>query len=103
MRALLTPEIARGLGVVLFKPGRELMSLFAQGRVLVEVQPENMARLPSGRVPDVRQPLAEDEALIPFFTDERVINAAGGLAGLEYWLKRNVKACQYPHSEYHHS
>ncbi|ELP6230894.1 DUF968 domain-containing protein [Salmonella enterica] len=102
MRALLTPEIARGLGVVLFKPGRDLLGLFSQGRVLVEVQPESMARLPSGRVPDVRQPLAEDEALIPFFTDERVINAAGGLAGLEHWLKRNVKACQYPHSEYHH-
>ncbi|MDJ7445105.1 hypothetical protein LEH14_28065, partial [Salmonella enterica] len=98
MRALLTPEIARGLGVVLFKPGRELISLFAQGRVLVEVEPESMARLPSGRVPDVRQPLAEDKALIPFFTDERVINAAGGLAGLEHWLQRNVKACQYPHS-----
>lgn len=103
MRALLTPEIARGLGVVLFKPGRELMSLFAQGRVLVEVEPESMARLPSGRVPDVRQPLAEDKALIQFFTDERVINAAGGLAGLEHWLQRNMKACQYPHSEYHHS
>lgn len=102
MRALLKPDIARALGVVLLKPGSELMSLFSQGRVLVEAEPQSMARFPSGRVPDARQPLAEDKSLLPFFTDERVINAAGGLSGLESWLERNVKGCQYPHSDYHH-
>ncbi|NEG58211.1 DUF968 domain-containing protein [Pantoea agglomerans] len=102
MRALLTPEVVPRLGVVLLKPGKELMRLFSAGRVLVESEPENMARLSTGRVPDARQPLAEDEALIPFFTDDRVIRAAGGLAGLECWLERNACACQYPHSDYHH-
>lgn len=61
-----------------------------------------LARLSTGRVPDARQPLAEDEALIPFFTDDRVIRAAGGLPGLEHWLERNACECQYPHSDYHH-
>jgi hypothetical protein len=40
VRALLTPEIVPRLGVVLFKPGRELMPLFTGGRVLIERQPE---------------------------------------------------------------
>ncbi|MBJ8809850.1 DUF968 domain-containing protein [Citrobacter koseri] len=102
MRALLTPEVVPRLGVVLFKPGRELMSLFSGGRVLVAAEPKNMTRLPSGRVPDARQPLADDQSLVSFFTDDRVIRAAGGLSGLEYWLLRRVKECQYPHSGYHH-
>lgn len=103
MRALLTPEIVPRLGVVLFKPGRDLMHLFSAGRVLVEAEPQNMARLPSGRVPDARQPLAEDSSLHVFFSDERVIRAAGGLPALERWLFLRLKRCQYPHSEYHHN
>lgn len=35
MRALLTPEIAPRMGIVLFRPGSELMPLFMQGRVLL--------------------------------------------------------------------
>lgn len=102
MRALFTPEVVPRLGVVLLKPGKELMRLFAGGRVLVEEVPESMSRLPSGRVPDARQPLASDRMLDKFFTDERVINVAGGISALEAWLERNVKACQYPYSDYHH-
>lgn len=102
MRLLLRPEIARLMGVVLLKPGNELMSVFAQGRVLVEEAPSNMAHLPSGRIPDARQPLASDSTLNKFFTDERVINAAGGIPALDGWLERNVTDCQYPYSDYHH-
>ncbi|MCP5592236.1 hypothetical protein NL301_27830, partial [Klebsiella pneumoniae] len=58
LRGLLTPEIVPRLGVVLFKPGKELMSLFAQGRVLITPQPEYMAGFPTGKVPDARQPLS---------------------------------------------
>lgn len=96
MRGLFTAETVPRLGLVLLKPGSELMSLFQQGRVLVEPQPKSMAGIPSGLVPDARQPLAEDKSLEEFFTDERVIRAAGGLTALESWLERNVKECQYP-------
>ncbi|MDO2187302.1 hypothetical protein Q2434_24400, partial [Escherichia coli] len=41
-----------------------------------------MRILPSGVVPAVRQPLAEDKSLLPFFSDERVIRAAGGAGAL---------------------
>lgn len=103
MRALLKPVIARELGVVLLKPGSELMPMFISGRVLVESQPASMASFETGRVPDLRQPLAANPALRPFFLHEKVITAAGGLAGLEYWLLRHGGGtCQYLHSDYHY-
>lgn len=102
MRGLFTAETVPRLGLVLLKPGSDLMSLFQQGRVLVEPQPKSMAGLPSGLVPDARQPLAEDKSLEEFFTGERVIRAAGGLSALDSWLERHVKECQYPHADYHH-
>ncbi len=103
MRALLTPEIVPRLGVVLLKPGSELFSLFTGGRVLIERQPEHMADIPTGRIPDARQPLIEDKSLEAFFSDERVIRAAGGISALEDWLLRRFKKCQYPHGDYHHN
>lgn len=102
MRAILTAEIVRTMGIVLLKPGRELMTLFSHGRILVESVPQNMASLAPGRIPDARQPLANDPEIAGFFIDERVIRAAGGISGLEYWLENRHRECQYPHSEYHH-
>ncbi|EOJ4708094.1 hypothetical protein ACKKLV_005828, partial [Escherichia coli] len=85
------------LGMVLLKPGRESMSAFHNGRILVEPEPKNMRGLPSGVVPAVRQSLAEDKTLLPFFSNERVIRAAGGAGALSDWLLRHVKSCQWPH------
>ncbi|ENA05537.1 hypothetical protein ECP03052607_1163 [Escherichia coli P0305260.7] len=79
------------------------MQVFRSGRVLVEPEPKSMRGLPSGVVPAVRQPLAEDKSLLPFFSDERVIRAAGGAGALSDWLLRHVKSCQWPHGDYHHS
>lgn len=47
MRALLTPEIAPRMGIVLFRPGSELMPLFMQGRVLLEPEPEHYSSFAS--------------------------------------------------------
>ncbi len=69
----------------------------------MEPEPKSMRGLPSGVVPAVRQPLAEDKSLLPFFSDERVIRAAGGAGALSDWLLRHVKSCQWPHGDYHHS
>ncbi|EOV7422955.1 TPA: DUF968 domain-containing protein [Escherichia coli] len=103
MRVLLRPVLVPELGMVLLKPGRESMSAFHNGRILVEPEPKNMRGLPSGVVPAVRQPLAEDKTLLPFFSNERVICAAGGAGALSDWLLRHVKSCQWPHGDYHHS
>lgn len=102
MRAILTPEIAPRLGLALFRPGTDVMALFHQGRVLIEVVPEHLQHLPSGIVPAASQPLSADKALLAFFTNERVIQAAGGLSTLKASLLREGD-CQYPHSEYHHT
>ncbi|EPD6706001.1 DUF968 domain-containing protein [Cronobacter sakazakii] len=102
MRALLTPEIARGMGIVLLRPGADLMPIFTSGRVLVELPPASMAHLTTGALPPARQPLAEDTALAGFFSHEDVIRVAGGVPSLERWLMNNEGGCQYPHSDYHH-
>ncbi|MEL2928816.1 DUF968 domain-containing protein [Escherichia coli] len=103
MRVLLRPVLVPELGLVIVKPGRESMPVFHNTRVLVEPEPKSMRNLPSGVVPAVRQPLAEDKSLLPFFSDERVIRAAGGAGALSDWLLRHVKSCQWPHGDYHHS
>ena len=51
-----------------------------------------MAQLPSGRIPMHGNRYWSDPSLHTFFTDERVITAAGGMAGLEYWLRQRVKS-----------
>ncbi|EJD7698708.1 DUF968 domain-containing protein, partial [Escherichia coli] len=103
MRVLLRPVPVPELGLVVLKPGRESMQVFHNPRVLVEPEPKSMRGLPSGVVPAVRQPLAEDKSLLPFFSDERVIRAAGGAGALSDWLLRHIKSCQWPHGDYHHS
>lgn len=84
------------------KPGSELMPLFGAGRVLVEIPPASMKKIPSGRLPDARQPLRDDIGIRPFFMKKAVITAAGGVSALESWLRRQVKNCQWTHSDYHH-
>lgn len=103
MRVLLRPVLVPELGLVVLKPGRESIQIFHNPRVLVEPEPKSMCGLPSGVVPAVRQPLAEDKSLLPFFSDDRVIRAAGGAGALSDWLLRHVKSCQWPHGDYHHS
>lgn len=100
MRALLTPEIAPMSGVVLFRPGSELLWLFRQGRVVIEKPSEAIQHLPSGLIPEAHQPLTDDDGLQPVFENERVIQRAGGLDGLDSWLERQFE-CQWPHSDWH--
>ncbi|EPM5273225.1 antitermination protein [Escherichia coli] len=103
MRVLLRPVLVPELGLVVVKPGRESMPVFHNTRVLVEPEPKSMRNLPSGVVPAVRQPLVEDKTLLPFFSNARVIRAAGGAGALSDWLLRHIKSCQWPHGDYHHS
>ncbi|EOG8303731.1 DUF968 domain-containing protein [Yersinia enterocolitica] len=93
MRALLTPFIQQELGVVILKPGAELLP-YLSGRLLVATEPEEFKALPSGRLPTTDQQLANDPRLLPFFEQERVINAAGGPRVLEAWVKQ-LKECQW--------
>ncbi len=88
------------MGIVLFRPGSELMPLFMQGRVLLEPEPERYSSFASGAVPAASQPLADDPAVRAVFRNEAVIRRAGGVECLESWLLRE-KGCQWPHSDWH--
>ncbi|TNV14926.1 DUF968 domain-containing protein [Buttiauxella sp. B2] len=101
MRALLKPVVVSELGMVIFRPGTELLSLFG-GRVIIDLAPEYLSDVASGELPAARQALGDDPVLLPFFTNEKVVDVAGGLDGLEAWLMRQGKQCQWPHSDYHH-
>ncbi|QAX77670.1 DUF968 domain-containing protein [Yersinia hibernica] len=93
MRALLTPFIQQELGVVILKPGAELLP-YLSGRLLVATEPEEFKSLPAGLLPVTDQLLANDPRLLPFFEHERVLNAAGGPRVLEAWVKQ-LKECQW--------
>ncbi|XUU50039.1 DUF968 domain-containing protein [Serratia nematodiphila] len=103
MRMLLTPYLQRDLGVVLLRPGSELLHYFSgQRRLLIANEPEELKPLPSGLLPVADQSLANDPRLSPFFLHERVIGAAGGVVALREWLSRGTE-CQWPHGDdYHH-
>jgi hypothetical protein len=70
-------------GVVLFRPGNELLWLFRQGRVVIETPSEAIQHLPSGLIPEAHQPLTDDVSMQAIFENERVIQRAGGLNGLD--------------------
>lgn len=67
MRALLTPEVAPMSGVVLFRPGNELLWLFRRGRVVIETPSEAIQHLPSGLIPEAHQPLTDDVSMQELF------------------------------------
>ncbi len=103
LRALLTPVVVRerDINIVIFRPGRELLPMFDAGRVLISNEPDFMKPLPAGALPDAAQPLADDPALTGFFTDERVIAAAGHVDRLESWLEQRAAGCQWPTNDFH--
>ncbi|EKN3850332.1 DUF968 domain-containing protein [Yersinia enterocolitica] len=93
MRALLTPFVQRELGIVILRPGNDVLP-FMQGRLLVATEPEEFKSLPAGMLPVANQQLANDPRLLSFFEHDRVIRAAGGPRVLEAWVDR-LKECQW--------
>ncbi|MFV7529510.1 DUF1133 family protein [Enterobacter mori] len=87
-------------GVVLFRPGNELLWLFRRGRVVIETPSEAIQHLPSGLIPEAHQPLTDDVSMQELFLNERVIQRAGGHSSLDAWLERKFE-CQCPHNDWH--
>jgi hypothetical protein len=88
------------MGVVLLRPGADLMPMFRRGRVLIEPAPEKYSDYATGVIPPATQPLAEDPVLKPVFENKDVILRAGGISSLEAELERRFE-CQYPHGSWH--
>lgn len=92
MRALLKPIIQPELGLVFLKPGKALLPMFG-GRVLISTEPHEFSKLPSGALPAADQLIANDPRFQPFYQQDRVVRAAGGINALEYWVAQK-SACQ---------
>lgn len=101
MRAILTPYRVDQLGTVLLKPGSDAMPLFHSGRVLISTLPEFMQTLPAGRVHDAAQPLLDDPDVVAFLSDAKVIDAAGGMEALSWWLM-GPDGCQHNTGDHSH-
>lgn len=106
MKAILTPDISPALGLVIFKPNRDLLPLFEQGRVLISPVPDTLKSVNSGEVPVIPQPLIDNPGLQSFFMSEPVMNHAGGLAMLTESLKFTVgdvcQATEEDEDKYHY-
>ncbi|EGU3533505.1 DUF968 domain-containing protein [Salmonella enterica] len=93
MRAILTAFPQNGARVTLLKSGNLTHRLRDGQRIMICDVPRQLENTPAGEIPDTGQWLAQDEALQPFFSDSRVINAAGGPEGLRSWVSR-IPDCQ---------
>ncbi|ENU2133624.1 DUF968 domain-containing protein [Salmonella enterica] len=93
MRAILTAFPQNGARVTLLKSGNLTHRLRDGQRIMICDVPRQLENTPAGEIPDTGQWLAQDEALQPFFSDSRVINAAGGPEGLSTWVSR-IPDCQ---------
>jgi hypothetical protein len=70
----------------------------SSGKGVIETPSEAIQHLPSGLIPEAHQPLTDDVSMQAIFENERVIQRAGGLSGLDAWLERKFE-CQWPHNE----
>ncbi|EBA8674336.1 DUF968 domain-containing protein [Salmonella enterica subsp. enterica] len=93
MRAILTAFPQNGSRVTLLKSGNLTHRLRDGQRIMICDVPRQLENTPAGEIPESGQWLAQDEALQSFFSDSRVINAAGGQEGLKTWVSR-MPDCQ---------
>ncbi|EBF1314434.1 DUF968 domain-containing protein [Salmonella enterica] len=93
MRAILTAFPQNGARVTLLKSGNLTHRLRDGQRIMICDVPRQLENTPAGEIPESGQWLAQDEALQSFFSDSRVINAAGGPEGLKTWVSR-IPDCQ---------
>ncbi|EDC2523544.1 DUF968 domain-containing protein [Salmonella enterica] len=93
MRAILTAFPQNAAKVTLLRSGNLTSRLRDGQRVMICDVPRQLENTPAGEIPESGQWLAQDEALQSFFSDSRVINAAGGPEGLKTWVSR-MPDCQ---------
>ena len=93
MRAILTAFPQNSARVTLLKTGN-LTRYFRDGqRLYITDVPLHMKALPAGILPEVRQVLALDELLSPFFFSEKVALRAGGGGSLKRYVDK-FPGCQ---------
>jgi hypothetical protein len=103
---VLQPFLQADLGLMMFKPGKTLLSELAKmsqgNRLVVMPLPAELVDVPSGKLhrpifQERSKPLIEDERLLEFFTKPDVVKRLGG--GFYQWLER-IPHCQLSDGEY---
>ncbi|HCZ8611649.1 TPA: hypothetical protein O4E02_003999, partial [Proteus mirabilis] len=75
MKLLLTPYIQKELGVVLLKPGAELLEQFRNHqRVIISDVPQSLDVLPSGALTGDEQPILNNKHIVQFLNNKKVIH-----------------------------
>ncbi|ECL8477700.1 DUF968 domain-containing protein [Salmonella enterica] len=101
MKAILTAFPQNSARVTLLKSGNLTHRLRDGQRIMICDVPRQLESMPAGEIPEAGQWLVRDEALQSFFSDCRVINAAGGPEGLNRWVSR-IPDCQCAGTEDDH-
>lgn len=93
MRAILTAFPQNSARVTLLKSGNLTHRLRDGQRIMICDVPRQLENVSAGEIEEAGQWLAQDKALQSFFSDNRVINAAGGQEGMKTWVSR-MPDCQ---------
>lgn len=101
MKAILTPYYQPELGLVILKPGADLLKKICTGnRIIISQSEEKHKGIKSGLIQD-EQPLLDNQYIDSFIFNEKVINKLRKLYDLDKWLNQHFK-CQLEDGHYCH-
>lgn len=101
MKAILTPYCQPELGLIILKPGAELLKKLCTGNRIIICQSGNEhAGIKSGIIQD-EQPLLNNKYIDSFILHDKVIDKLKNLYNFDYWLNQRYK-CQLEDGEYCH-
>lgn len=101
MKAILTPYSQPELGLIILKPGAELLKKLCTGNRIIICQSGNEhAGIKSGIIQD-EQPLLNNKYIDSFILHDKVIDKLKNLYNFDYWLNQRYK-CQLEDGEYCH-
>lgn len=101
MKAILTPYCQPELGLVILKPGAELLKKLCTGnRIIISQSGNEHAGIKSGIIQD-EQPLLNNKYIDSFILHDKVIDKLKNLYNFDYWLNQRYK-CQLEDGEYCH-
>ena len=101
MKALLTPFCQPELGLVILKPGTELLKKLSTGKRIIISQCEDEHVGTKSGILQNEQPLLNNEYIDQFIFHDTVVNKLKNLYRFDFWLNKNFK-CQLDDNNYCH-
>lgn len=99
MKALLTPYYQPELGIIILKPGTELLKMLSTGnRIIISQCEDEHAGTKSGIIQN-DQPLLNNKHIDPFILHDTVVNKLKNLYSFDRWLNSHFN-CQLEDGKY---